>query len=344
MKTGKLIRVTWLLSATVLLCLFVSCTSAIVPKESVAAGQAGQRMTIPADLAGMCHAGMPGSAQENAVLDELGITWVRNDINWHEVEKAEGEWDFSYYDRFVAANNARGRKMLFVLGFDTPWIHKEGKRKPYISPEELPKYLNYVEKVVTRYKGKVEAWEIWNEPNMNVRFWKGPAKDFYALSKAAALKIRECDPDAKIIAGSFFMVPSGFIKNMFASGALDDVDAISFHPYSGNPGGVAYLYDKFTALMKKMDYTGDIWVTEIGYPTAGISPNRISEKNLGAYIADTYTALALRGARVIVWYHLKDDHTKDTIPASLDSERFFGLVYRDYEKKTGIPSFKDIRP
>jgi hypothetical protein len=232
--------------------------------------------------------------------------------------------------------------MLGVLGFDTPWLHQNGGKADYISPEELPKYINYVEKVVTHYKGKVEAWEIWNEPNVSVRFWKGPAKDFYALTKAAALKIRECDPDAIIVAGSFFRVPTGFIKNMFASGALDDVDAISFHPYGINPGSTAYQYDKFTALMQELAYTGEIWVTEIGYPTSGIYPSRVSEKKFGAYIRDTWTALALRGARVIVWYHLQDDHTKDAIPKSLNSEKFFGLLYDDYEKKPNIPSFKDI--
>jgi hypothetical protein len=333
----KSLLIAKLLSATMFLSALVSCASSIIPDASVYG-----TVTIPNDIAGICHAGTPGSEQENAMLDELGITWVRNDFRWSNIEPSDGVWDFSHFDRVVESNNQRGRKMIGILGYDTSWLHQNGGKEDFISAEELPRYINYVEKVVTRYKGKVEAWEIWNEPNINVRFWKGPAKDFYALSKVAATKIRECDPKAKIVAGSFWRVPTRFIKNMFASGALDDVDAISFHPYAATPAGTAQQYDKFTALMQKMHYSGEIWVTEVGYPTGGIYPSRVSEAKLGSYIRDTFTALALRGARVIVWYHLYDNFTKGNVPKSLDSERFFGLIYSDNEKKQGVVPFTDI--
>lgn len=314
------------------LCLgFFSCATAIVPPVSSG--------PIPADIAGVAHAGDPVSAAENALMDELGIVWVRNDFRWSSIEPQKGVWDFSRYDRMVEDNIASGRKMLSVLGFDTGWVHKNGKSRDYISPEELPYFLNYVEQVVTRYKGKVDAWEIWNEPDVYVRFWKGPAKDFYALSKAAAQKIRECDPDAKIIAGSFFRVPTAFIKNMFKSGALDDVDGIAFHPYAATPKGALALYDTFAALVREQGYSGEIWVTEVGYPTGGIYPSRVGEKKYGAYIYDTLIGLARRGARTIFWYQLTEGYTRANTPHTLNSERFFGLAYKDYEKKPGVDEF-----
>jgi hypothetical protein len=325
------------LSVAVLLGTFVSCVSSIIPDASVYG-----TVTIPDDIAGVCHAGTPGSEQENAILDELGIIWVRNDFSWNNIEPYDGVWNFSRFDHIVESNNRRGRKMIGILDYDTSWLHQNDGMEYFISAEELPRYIDYVEKVVTRYKGKVEAWEIWNEPNVGIRFWKGPAKDFYALSKAAAAKIRECDPEAKIIAGSFWRVPTRFIKNMFASGALDDVDAISFHPYAATPARTAKQYDKFATLMQKMHYSGEIWVTEVGYPTGGIYPSRVSEAKLGGYIRDTFTALALRGARVIVWYHLSDTFTRDNTPKSLNSELFFGLIYSDYKKKQGVIPFTDI--
>ncbi|GHV28898.1 hypothetical protein AGMMS4952_13660 [Spirochaetia bacterium] len=294
---------------------------------------------IPTDIAGVVHAGDPVSAAENALLDELGIVWVRNTFRWRSIEPEKGVWDFSRYDRVVEDNINSGRKMLIVLGFDTGWVHKNGKPQDYISPEELPYFLGYVEQVVTRYKGKVDAWEIWNEPNVSVRFWKGPAKDFYALSKAAAQKIRECDPGAKIIAGSFFRVPHVFIKNMFKSGALDDIDGIAFHPYAATPKGALALYDTFAVLVREQGYSGEIWVTEVGYPTGGIYPSRVNEKMFGAYIHDTVTGLAQRGARTIFWYQLTEGYTRDNTPHTLNSERFFGLAYKDYEKKPGADEF-----
>jgi hypothetical protein len=257
------------------------------------------------------------------------------------LESSPGVWDFSRYDAVVEGNKNAGRKQLAVLGFDTGWIHGDGKRNDFISADEMPHFINYVETLVTRYKGKVDAWEIWNEPNVPVRFWNGKAADFFALSKAAAEKIRECDSGAVIVAGSFWRAPASYIRRMFKSGALDDVDALSFHPYAVNPNGVAKQYDKFVKIIAKENFSGEVWVTEIGYPVAGWYPSRVSEARFGEYIRDTLTALATKGARTIFWYQLTDNYTKENTPKSLNSEKFFGLAYRDFEKRPGAESFAE---
>jgi hypothetical protein len=120
---------------------------------------------------------------------------------------------------------------------------------------------------------------------------------------------------------------------------LDDVDGISFHPYAATPKGALALYDTFEKLVRKQGFTGEIWVTEVGYPTAGIYPSRVSKAKLGAYIYDTFTGLAQRGARTIFWYQLTEGYTRENTPHTLNSERFFGRAYKDYEKKPGAEMF-----
>ena len=87
---------------------------------------------------------------------------------------------------------------------------------------------------------------------------------------------------------------------------------------------------------------GEIWVTEVGYPIGGIYPSRVSEAKFGAYIYDTFTGLALRGARTIFWYQLTDGHTQANKLRTLNSERFFGLAYSDNEKKPGAEEFAKV--
>ena len=239
-------------------------------------------------------------------------------------------------------NKKSGRKVLAILAFDNHWLYKNGRRRDYISPQNLPLYINYVETVVTRYKGKVDAWEIWNEPNVPIRFWNGPAKDFFALSKAAAQKIKEVDPNAYIVAGAFFRSPSSFIKRMWKYGALENVDAISLHPYSNTPESMIRVYDSFERLIRKLGFAGDIWVTEIGFPVAGFYPMTIPERMLGDYIVKTITLLAAKGARTIFWYQLSESYLKENTPARFNSERFFGLSYKDFEMREGVESFARI--
>jgi hypothetical protein len=319
--------------AALLLAALASCASVVSYPE---------RTRVPADLAGAAHAGDPVMADENALMDRLGIVWVRNDFYWNRVEPRRGEWDFSRYDKMVEENKKSGRKILATLAFDNNWLYKNGKRRDYVSSEHLPLYLEYVEKVVTRYKGKVDAWEIWNEPNVPIRFWNGPPKDFFALSAAAAKKIKQCDSGAYVIAGAFFRLPVSFIKAMHRAGALENVDALSVHPYASTPGAVVRLYDKFEKLTRGLGFAGDLWVTEIGYPVAGFYPMTIPEKRLGDYIVKTMTLLAARGARVVVWYQLSESYLQGYAPAPVNSERFFGLAYKDFQLRSGAGAFADI--
>ena len=319
-------------AAVALLAVCASCASVRYPQSA----------SIPADIAGTVHAGDPVLPDENALMDNLGIVWVRNDFYWRRVEPEKGVWDFSRYDKMLEENKKSGRKVLAILAFDNHWLYKNGRRRDYISPQNLPLYINYVETVVTRYKGKVDAWEIWNEPNVPIRFWNGPAKDFFALSKAAAQKIKEIDPNAYVVAGAFFRSPSLFIKGMWKYGALENVDAISLHPYSNTPESMIRVYDSFERLIRKLGFAGDIWVTEIGFPVAGFYPMTIPERMLGDYIVKTITLLAAKGARTIFWYQLSESYLKENTPARFNSERFFGLSYKDFEMREGVESFARI--
>ncbi|MDR1278234.1 MAG: hypothetical protein LBK02_05745 [Treponema sp.] len=305
-----------------------SCQSFSVPEARI----------IPEDYFGMSPGGGEGPAdREYALLDELGAVWLRKTFNWNKFEPEMGVWDYSEHDEFVEASNAAGKKVIAILAYDTYWIHGGSKRRWFITPEQLPYYLRYVETLVRRYKGKIGAWEIWNEPNWI--FWKGKKADFYVLARAAAEKIREIDPEAKIVAGSFNRVPGSFIRGLFRAGAMEQADSISFHPYDISPQGSVWLYDRFKKSLASQGYTGEIWVTEVGYPTGGWYPTRVREARFPAYIVKTLAGLAVRGAGLCCWYELFDAYNRDENHSPHDSEHFFGLVYPDYSPKKGAAAY-----
>jgi hypothetical protein len=275
--------------------------------------------------------------KEHAFLNELGAVWLRKTFYWTDLEPEMGVWDYSAYDEFVETGKAAGKKILAILAYDIAWIHQDGQRRRYITPAQLPYYLRYVEEIVHRYQGKIDAYEIWNEPNWI--FWKGKREDFFELSRAAARKIREIDPAAKIVAGSFNRVPRSFIRGMFQSGAMEEADIISFHPYDLNPQGSVRLYDQFKEFLALQGYTGNIWVTEVGHPTGGWYPTRVSEARFPAYIVKTLAGLAVRGAGAVFWYELCDTYNRHEKRSPLDSELYFGLAYPDYTPKKGAAAY-----
>jgi hypothetical protein len=294
-----------------------------------------EKITVPQDFAGMVHAGRTASDTEYEFLDALGVSWILTTFYWNAIEPERGVWNFSGSDKYVEAAKSRGKKILIVLAYDASWLNPKGKTRRYIEPKDIPRYVEFVERVVMRYKGQVDAWQIWNEPNWI--FWKGARKDYFALAEAGAKKIREIDPDAQLLTGGILRAPNSFVNALFDSGAMSYGSQASVHPYDLNPEGSARVYDSFCAALAKNGYTDDVWVTEVGYPTGGLYPTRVSEKKLGPLVTRTLTLLAARGARAVFWYQLFDPPKEER--NSFNSEDFFGLAFPDYTMKRSAWKF-----
>ena len=301
---------------------------------STASKKSSNQVTVPTDYLGI----VAGTAvEEYPLLNVMRPVWVRKVFNWHQIEREKDNFEFTFYDNFVDNAKANGKKILAGLAYSTPWINN-GKNRDYISKEDFKYFINYVEVTVSRYKGKVDAWEIWNEPNWI--FWLGTDKEFFELSRLAAIKIREVDPDAYIVGGSLQRVPYNFIINMKKAGAMENLDALSFHPYDANPKGAIILLNNFFDITSKINFKGDIWITEIGYPTSGYYPSRVSLKEHSSYIIKTIAPAAARGTRVIIWYDFRDSYKYGEYPNTFDSEYYFGLVYKDFTRKSGAWAYE----
>lgn len=301
-----------------------------VPPYAVEKGR-----TAPEDFFGIVpHDLSPDVEKDYALLDDLGTVWWRRTCRWSSLERKQGAWDFSTWDRYVEEALANKKKLLAILAYDTSWIYQENRSLDKITAQELPFFINYVETVVSRYRGKIAAYEIWNEPNMP-RFWKGSAEGFAALTLAAVKKIREVDPGAFIVAGALWRVPKNYIRQLFKSGAMDYVDAISFHPYAVNPAGAVRAGDRMIKAMEQYHYGGEIWATEAGYPTGGWYPSRVRENNFPKYIIKTLAGFSVRNIRNIIWYEYKESYPHGKAPSKFNSENFFGLVDSERIPKKG---------
>jgi hypothetical protein len=312
----------------VLAVIFISCSSTMVPS--------GGQVTIPEDFFGIVHAARTRKTEEYGLLEQMECKWVLNTFYWHRIEPEKDAFDFADYDLFVSGAKDHGLKIIGVLGYSAGYLNPGGKVKYYISPENTPLFLRYVEETVRHYMGQVDVWCVWNEPNLG--FWKGPNSHFYELSRLAAQKIRETDPNAYIIGGAFCRSPSGFIKKMHKAGAIEGLDALSIHPYAINPSGSTGVYDSFAKTLSEINYTGPVWVTEMGFPTGGWYPNSVSENNFPSYIVKTIAGIAARGARALLWYDMLE--SLDIGKTSMNSEKYFGLLYKDLSRKAGSWAFE----
>ena len=97
--------------------------------------------------------------------------------------------------------------------------------------------------LATRYQGRVAAYELWNETNLQ-REWNGVSlsgADLVTLIAAGATAVRAVDPQAILISGA--PAPTGindgvsaiddrvYFQQMVTAGVADWVDGFGIHPY-----------------------------------------------------------------------------------------------------------------
>ena len=185
---------------------------------------------------------------------------------------------------------------LTIAGPAPSWAtrdHKVGNIAP-----DPKKYAAFVREVVTHFKGKVDRYSIWNEPNWKT--WLGPVKEapvlYRRLYRAGYAAAKAADPDAHVLIGELAPIGGGkaiaplkFLRDMFKGAKPLKADGFAIHPYqfTSAPSTITGKRDDVTigtlprlttaldALYKarKLHTASgrklNLYLTEFGYLTAG---------------------------------------------------------------------------
>ncbi len=142
-----------------------------------------------------------------------------------------------------------------------------GKQRPMMTPPDNAKYREIVRRVATKYAGRVDGWEIWNEQN-HTTFWMGTKQEFSAFFNAIVPVIRECDPKANVIIGGLAGTTSGYVDQdaaeMVRAGCTRQADLFGFHPYARN-GAWDLPYGLFEGHLMNLGSDIEIYCNESGY-------------------------------------------------------------------------------
>jgi hypothetical protein len=236
-------------------------------------------------------------------MQDAGIGWDRAEISWEDVQSAPDAWDWSFTDQMVDVYKTRPFHAYVLLEGSAPWM-----TEPPHTEEDRKQYAEFIYRTVSRYKGTVRAWEIWNEENIP-SFWKVPnAADYAALLKAGYEAAKRADPGCTVITGGTSTVDLGFIRDvLFKNGGWDYCDAVAIHPYSMGGGPASQDLAELIRLTKsaatKDGVTKPVWITEVGWTTDTTKP---SELRQAEYLVQEYTIAIAQGVDKVFWFTLGD--------------------------------------
>ncbi len=282
---------------------------------------------------------------------ELGVKLVRRDLSWRSIEPERGVFDFTLPDRMVDATDSVGGETLGLLVYGNDWA-TAGTDETNVPPDDPTDFANYAAAVADRYRGRIRHYEIWNEENAGIRFWK-PVEDpvgYAELLVEAADRIHEVDPEAKVSLGGLFhpdlaFYTSGpvFLEAVFdaAPDLASHIDAVAFHPYR-------YPFDEpeerqtqesqteaICGMYQLMEDRGagelELWITEMGWHTAPVSFFAgVSEQDQATYLVRSVVLSLAQGVPVYSWYTFRDGGED---PAN--QEEMFGLYGYDEDPTSG---------
>ena len=130
-----------------------------------------------------------------------------------------------------------GIKTKFYLSFwDMAYRHNGGEiaQNRLNNEAEMERYTAYVQMVVTRLKGLVDTYALWNEPEANPDFYQYIApEDYISMAESIIPIIRQIDPNARIAyAGtSDYLNEDGhdYSDQLLSSDVIALVDILEIH-------------------------------------------------------------------------------------------------------------------
>jgi hypothetical protein len=302
---------------------------------STAAGAAGEPASPYAVCAHLSRGGEHEVAREELrLMRQAGIGWVRTDFDWSGVERRPGQWTFDHLDETVAWAEQEKIRILPILDYDVPWA-----RPAY---QHLDQWLEYVRRVVTRYKDRLRHWEVWNEPNLE-GFWrdKPSPENYVKLLEATYREIKRIDPELVVLLGGTAGIPWSYLKGVYQAGGREFFDVMNVHPYRYPAAPEERsLSDDLARLRKLMAAHGDadkpIWITEIGWPTHE-GPRGVTPAVQAEMLTRTFLLALQSGVDVVFWYEFQAPERKPDY-----NEDHFGIVHRDLSPKPAYVALKTL--
>lgn len=290
-----------------------------VETSSAAAAEATRlRLYVGAHLQ-RSHATSRGPHDLTSLIDwirKLGFVGTRIGFEWITLEPNPGDFRWAHQDSVVDATVAAGIRAYGLIVYSPSWARPAGtggKHRPVVDGSVArgdTAYAHFAAVAARRYRRKIQAWELWNEPNIP-NFWaderdgrdRGPdPQDYLRLYRLARDSIRAAVPTVTVVPAGLSSGPrrmpppadrrsrpagypaAGYLDAMLRAGFRPSL--IALHPYTVEPIGVDSSGRPVNPIVSSVEAVLDehglektrLWVTEWGVNARSVNSQAALEK------------------------------------------------------------------
>jgi len=240
------------------------------------------------------------------MIADAGFHWIRQEFPWEDIE-IHGKGDFEdrrhephrsaweKYDNIVDLAKQYDLEIVPRLSNPPAWTRAlTNTIGTYAPPDDLADWGDYVYAVVSRYRGRIRYYQLWNEPNIYPEWGERPVdpEGYTQLLCEGYHRAKEADPDVVIISGALAPTVSlhpgpgpalglndfVFLQRMYDAGAAKCFDILAVNDYMLWSGPTDHRMQPLNINFARPVYTRDIMVAN----GDAAKPIWISEMNSNA--------------------------------------------------------------
>lgn len=257
---------------------------------------------------------------------------------WIGIETSRGVYDWTSMDAEFAEFEARGIRPVVVLGGKTPAWASASPNACGAPPTDNDMYFEWVQAFATRYKGRVYAYEPWNEVDSSA-FYNGTVSQLVTLVNGATAIIRATDPSAKITTPSLttYAAPAYFDAYLTAGGSTD-FDIVNIHAYpwnttsitapTYNPGYMVEMITRYKQVLTahSISTSKPFFVGEVANSASVATANP-------AFMAISEIVALPYGAEAVTWYTFDQPAGIGNLQGTNQGNNAAGSAYRAWSSR-----------
>jgi hypothetical protein len=236
-------------------------------------------------------------------VQRMVFSHVKQTFAWEDIQPERDVWQFERADQILDELERRNLRIIVRLTDAPAWSHpnltgERGVDFVDAPPENVADFAAYCGAIASRYAGRIDGYQIWNEPNLSREWGNQPpdAAAYVELLRACSEAIRAADPNAILISAG--LAPTGtwdatatpddmYLQSMYDHGFEQYIDVVGVHapgysapdvpPEDGAGGNRFFTFRRVEDLRDIMIANGDaarqMAILETGYTTDPIHPS-----------------------------------------------------------------------
>jgi hypothetical protein len=138
--------------------------------------------------------GATSTSRAIGLVVSAGFDWIKQQVRWDEIEGVKGALAWQCVDDVVQRAQREGLKLILSINAVPTWA-RTAKGAP-----DAAAFANFAGQVAQRYKGRVAAIEVFNEPNLAIE-WGTPIDPagYARLLARSYQRIKSIDPSIMVI-------------------------------------------------------------------------------------------------------------------------------------------------